>query len=631
MKDKISKLIKVLKDLEYNNLYPLFFTLIFILILIQYSFHSLDAIFYDFWTRSDFMTSMDKKIVTITIDEESDQFLGEKYPYTYATHVRLMKRLIDDKPRAIGYLTEFYEPKTKIDLEDITELKKLVNKFKTDSNFFRIGINSQNTENLYEVPLILRDLGASPAPIDTNKYVFAKDGVTRRAMLNISGEDSLHLWMANKYQELYGKDILDAKSYSGSFYDLESDSTYALFKYFSNPLKKNSHLTIPYHRVVVGNFPPGFFKNKIILIGPSYISNPNDFALTPYGKGTEKASKMSIHAQIMEALLKDETIFRVPTWITDLISILVALFLSFIISKVQPAKGLIITMSIMLGIFAFTYLTFVFIGVWFEISHLILSIFVVYYIWVPFRAIGEYQTRYAIQEETKVLKKVDKLKQNFLSLMSHDLKTPVAKIAGIADILKVQYDNNPRQVELLTDIVDSTKELNNFITSILDLTKIESRELALKLESKDVNPLIESTVNGLRFEAAEKEMKIELDLAPLYPIKVDTNLINRVFGNIIGNAIKYAGHGKQIKITTEDDDKWVYITIEDNGKGISQEDLDNIFEKFYRVKDDESHKIKGSGLGLYLVKYFIELHQGMISVESNLNEGTKFLIKLKNE
>ena len=90
-------------------------------------------------------------------------------------------------------------------------------------------------------------------------------------------------------------------------------------------------------------------------------------------------------------------------------------------------------------------------------------------------------------------------------------------------------------------------------------------------------------------------------------------------------------HGKQIKITTEDDEKWVYITIEDDGKGISQEDLDNIFEKFYRVKDDESHKIKGSGLGLYLVKYFIELHQGMISVESNLNEGTKFLIKLKNE
>lgn len=631
MKDKISKLIRTLKELEYNNLYPLFFTLIFILILIQYSFHSLDAIFYDFWTRSDFMTSMDKKIVTITIDEESDQFLGEKYPYTYATHVRLMKRLIEDKPRAIGYLTEFYEPKTEIDLEDITELKKIVNKFKTDSNFFRIGVNSQNTENLYEVPLVLRDLGASPAPVDTNKYAFAKDGVTRRAMLNISGEDTLHLWMANKYQELYGKDILDSKSYSGSFYDLETDSTYALFKYHSNPLKKNSHLTIPYHRVVVGNFPAGFFKNKIILIGPSYISNPNDFVLTPYGKGVEKASKMAIHAQIMQALLKNETIFRVPTWITDLISILVALFLSFIISKVQPAKGLIITMSIMLGIFAFTYLSFVFIGVWFEISHLILSIFVVYYIWVPFRAIGEYQTRYAIQEETKVLKKVDKLKQNFLSLMSHDLKTPVAKIAGIADILKVQYDNNPRQIELLTDIVDSTKELNNFITSILDLTKIESRELALKLESKDVNPLIESTVNGLRFEAAAKEMKIELNLAPLYPIKVDTNLINRVFGNIIGNAIKYAGHGKQIKITTEDDEKWVYITIEDDGKGISQEDLDNIFEKFYRVKDDESHKIKGSGLGLYLVKYFIELHQGMISVESNLNEGTKFLIKLKNE
>jgi two-component system phosphate regulon sensor histidine kinase PhoR len=75
----------------------------------------------------------------------------------------------------------------------------------------------------------------------------------------------------------------------------------------------------------------------------------------------------------------------------------------------------------------------------------------------------------------------------------------------------------------------------------------------------------------------------------------------------------------------------VYIEIVDNGKGIGGEDLENIFEKFYRVKDDESHKIKGSGLGLYLVKYFIELHQGLIKVESTVDEGTKFLIQLKNE
>ena len=92
----------------------------------------------------------------------------------------------------------------------------------------------------------------------------------------------------------------------------------------------------------------------------------------------------------------------------------------------------------MIGTFIFAYFLFSVFGWWIKLSHIILSIFVVYYIWVPFRAIEEYQTRYAIQEEAKLLKQVDNLKQNFISLMSHDLKTPVAKIAGIADILKIQ-------------------------------------------------------------------------------------------------------------------------------------------------------------------------------------------------
>ena len=109
------------------------------------------------------------------------------------------------------------------------------------------------------------------------------------------------------------------------------------------------------------------------------------------------------------------------------------------------------------------------------------------------------------------------------------------------------------------------------------------------------------------------------------------NLVNRVLANIIGNAIKYAGIGCEINIKTYDDDDWVYVEIADNGMGISREELENIFEKFYRVKNDDSHKIKGSGLGLYLVKYFIELHQGSIDAESEVGVGTKFLIKLKNE
>src|SRR5690606_33896125 len=136
----------------------------------------------------------------------------------------------------------------------------------------------------------------------------------------------------------------------------------------------------------------------------------------------------------------------------------------------------------------------------------------------PFRAIEEYQTRYAIQEETKLLKQVDNLKQNFISLMSHDLKTPVAKIAGIVDLLKMKLGPQNEANDLIQKISDSTKELNSFINSMLDLTKIESQTLTIKKESKDLNKIIEATVEKLQFEANVKNIQLLEDLSPLYPI-----------------------------------------------------------------------------------------------------------------
>lgn len=620
-----------IKSIEYNNLYPLFFTIIFILILIQYSFNSLDAIFYDLWVRADIGANDKNKIVVVTMDEESDQFLGEVYPYTYASHVRFLKKLTTDSPAIIGYMVPFIEPQNESDKNNIKSFNSIIQDYKRKTNgHFRFATDKDAWGEQLP-PEQLSDLGYSLGIINRDGYVFARDDVTRRVILNISGEDSFHLWMANTLRKIKGKGRIEASSFSGSYYDQEADATFSLFRYGSNPNVISDDKVIPFHRVVVGNFQRGYFKDKIVLIGPQYLSNIGDFLFTPFGKEGAKASKLNVHAQIINSLYTEKTILQLPDWVTDIVSIIIAIFLSFVISKVQPTKGLLITMSIMMSMFLVAYISFIGFGLWIKLSHIILSIFVVYYIWVPFRAIGEYQTRYAIQEESKAIKKVDKLKQNFISLMSHDLKTPVAKIAGIADILRVQYDNSNDQQRMLDDIVNSTKELNNFITSILDLTKIESRNITLRVESKDINTLIEQTVQKLKFEASEKNMIIDTHLEPLYPIKMDMVLINRVLANLIGNAIKYAGEGKKIEIKTWDDEKWVYVQISDNGKGIKEEDLENIFEKFYRVKNDESHKIKGSGLGLYLVKYFIELHNGKITASSKVNVGTKFLVQLKNE
>lgn len=627
----IDRVVELFNFPESTNYYPLIFTIIFVVILFQYSFSALESIFYDFRVRYDIGTSSRNDVVVIYIDEESDEFLGESYPYTYVSHHKMFERLRQDEPLIVNYFINLVEPDTDIEKEDLQKFKTQIQKFMATGGKFRFGSTIDDWGNQLP-PEELQEIGHSLSLINIDALSFAKDEICRRMILNSSGEDSIHLWSANQFRSMRGAETLNAKTLQGAYYVKEADATFSLFRYPVNPLEETGQVkSIPFHRVRVGNFPPGFFKDKIVLIGPKYLSNSADFLMTPFNKQVKNAPVLNVHAAMIESLINDTTVKEIPVNISYIVCILISLFLSLAISRVKPSDGLLLTLVLIVGTIFIAYLIFIIFGYWFYISHIVLTVFIVYYIWVPFRAIGEYQIRYAIQEETKLLKKVENLKQNFISLMSHDLKTPVAKIAGLADVTRNQHRGNPELEKNLTSIIDSTKELNGFITSILDLTKIESRNLTLNLVSKDINLLIEEVVGQLSFQAKFKEIDVSMDLAPMYPIEMDLTLIKRVLSNLVENAIKYSGNGTKVSVKSWDDEKWVYVEVNDTGPGIPESEIEYIFEKFYRVKNDASHSIKGTGLGLYLVKYFVELHGGSISVDSELNKGTTFLVKLKNE
>lgn len=625
---------KVNKSSELSNYYPLIFTVLFVAFLFQYSFSSLESIFYDLRIKWDIGSTPSSNIVLITQDEESDEFLGEQYPYTYSSHELVLSKVLDDGPRVVNYFTQFNYPKVDSEVEQLNFSKflKLAKDYVENGEHIRFASNVKSGR-LILPPGGLKDIGHSFGDVVVDENIFSKDDVLRRLVLSFKGDDSLHLWTSNIYREKIGLPKKKSNDYKGAYYSRESDAIFAMFRYVQNPLEYSENIKqIPFHTVRVGNYPKDFFKNKIVLIGPSYISNPNDYLLTPYDRESFLAPKMMGHAVIMQALIENKTIYPVSRKITYILSIIIAVVLSLIISHLKPTSGLVIIISGMLSVVLISYVLFITWGLWVYAAPIIISIFVVYYIWVPFRAIGEYQKNYAIQEETKLLKKVENLKQNFISLMSHDLKTPVAKIAGLAgNILQDKSTLSEAQINNTNLIVESTKELNNFITSILDLTKIESSNLSTNVLSKDLNIVVENVINSLMYEAETKSVTVDSDLAPLYPIQLDIVLVQRVISNLVENAIKYSGHGSRVFIKTWDDEKWVYLSIEDNGVGIPSEDVDNIFEKFYRIKNDASHSIKGTGLGLYLVKYFVELHDGNISVESDFGKGTKFLIKLLNK
>lgn len=616
---------------DLSDYYPLIVTLIFISILLQYPIASLESIFYDLRIRGDVGTQTSRDIVIVTMDEESDDYLGDTYPYTYATHARFLTKLLAAQPKIINL---FFQPliPSPDSLKAFTDFRAHLKQFEMGGG--KVSFATEIDEALGErlPPEGLQDFNYSLAQLNIDNNMFSKDDAVRRAIFNISGEASLHLWTANQWRVMKNKEPLRVSDVLGTYYVDEADANFVLFRYSSSPVYSDfKYKSIPYHRVLVGNFSPELFRDKIVLIGPNYISQKDNFYLTPFNLEEYKAPKLVIHANIIDSFIQNKTIKMLPRSVSNILAFIIGIVLSFLISRLKPKDGLVITLLMLLSVLLVSYLLFVFVGLWLYCAHLVVTVFVVFYIGTPFRAIGEYQRRNAIQEEAKIYKKVEKLKQNFLSLMSHDLKTPVAKIAGLADNLYHQNHAQPDIREKSQLILDSTKELNKFISSILDLSKIESRNFGLTKTSKDINSLIETVVKELSFSAGQKNIQIKKDLAPLYPIHIDATLMTRVISNLVENAIKYSGLGSLVEIKSWDDESWVYVEIKDNGPGIPAEELAHIFEKFYRIKNDANHSIKGTGLGLYLVKYFVELHGGSISVESVLGSETKFLVKLVNQ
>ena len=223
---------------------------------------------------------------------------------------------------------------------------------------------------------------------------------------------------------------------------------------------------------------------------------------------------------------------------------------------------------------------------------------------------------------------IDKLKSDFISNVSHELRTPVTILRSYADTL-YNYGEDfsfKEQKEFIGIINDEIIHLNRMVNDILDFSKIEA-DTKLEKQYLDISSTIEKTLVGLKVLADEKKMKIFLtkqDELPLVLYNEET--IERVINNLVTNAIKYSPEKSKIEITvgltTEHD--YVKVSVKDEGIGIAPELLDRIFDRFYRV-ENTTHTIKGTGLGLHLVKTAIEKqHNGKVFVESKVNEGSVF-------
>ncbi|NUM87756.1 MAG: hypothetical protein HUU37_00995 [Bdellovibrionales bacterium] len=464
----------------------------------------------------------------------------------------------------------------------------------------------------------------APAVIHRDGTLFAEDKVVRRALLTVFGQPSLwaRLWKPGLSQEELLQEIPKAR---GSYYYKPADSWHAMIRF------PGDTRTSPFPRLSLSEIASGAdLAGAFLLVDTLEPTSPSDFYFTPHSRIPYTNPRIAVHASILDSVLRDRGVVIAPIRVDYTATLVFASLAAAATLWLSPTAATAATLALISSAAVIAFASFGLFGVWLRLVHPLSAVVSIFYVVMPYRAILEYRRRWEVQEKHDLLVQVEEMKGNFLSLMSHDLKTPVARIQGLAEMVLRLGGLSDAQKDAMVQIFQSTESLDKFISRILNLTKVESRDIKLDLRSKDVNQLLEKVAEKLSFQAGQKKIKVELREEPLFPILIDPTLVVQVLTNIIDNAIKYSPAGSVVTVSSREVGDRVEIEVADNGPGMTDRELRHLFTKFYRGGRGLNDETKGTGLGLYLSKYFIELHHGSIQAFSAPGQGTRFLIRLPN-
>lgn len=234
--------------------------------------------------------------------------------------------------------------------------------------------------------------------------------------------------------------------------------------------------------------------------------------------------------------------------------------------------------------------------------------------------------------EIERLKELEQYRRQFLGNVAHELRTPIFSIQGYIHTLKdgALYDENVNY-NFINKAAKNADHLTNLIEDLMTISRIESGKHALERTNFDITALIRETFESLEWMAEERDIKMEIRPSGSgnFLVNADKEMIRQVLENLITNSIKYGRKGGQTIVKLYDTEKLIKTDVTDNGEGIAKEDMQRIFERFYRVDKSRSKKQGGSGLGLAIVKHFIEAHGRKIHVNSSPGIGSTFSFNLE--
>jgi len=236
---------------------------------------------------------------------------------------------------------------------------------------------------------------------------------------------------------------------------------------------------------------------------------------------------------------------------------------------------------------------------------------------------GVWRLRKAFRKEMALANQ----QRNFLLSVTHELKSPVASIKLYLQTLQKRNLTPEKQSEVVSKTIQDVNRLQSLVENILTATRIENSTVPITKEKFNASELLQKQLD-MAIETMGSRHTTKANIEPNIFLVADQLALESIFLNLYENAVKYAQPNTQINVSFSNNNSGVQLIVADNGKGIPEDQQQAIFDKFYRIGNEETRSTKGTGLGLYIVKSLVELHQGTVKVQPNQPQGSKFIVHL---